>query len=281
MCNYINEICLHITSILDAVTVFLSSAFFHTIIATFAAAFAGAYGAQYISERLRKKDAVLKELRSTNAAIMASFMICNKALSLKKQHVRALKEDYYEDRNNAITHKRGVDVGAIASDVVYESEFDLRTLQKVVLPINTLNKQVFESISANGRALALVITLDGVLEALNTSITERNSCIDKLKQLMLSNNKAAIELYYAFPDADGNVDEIYMNCIDAIYKFTDDLIFFSNLLCDDLNKHGNKVKSILKDDELVVNKPIMANAEEEGLMPDASEYQDWLTMFNV
>ena len=56
--------------VLSSVWLFLNSPFALTLIGTFFAAFAGAYGAHTIIERNKRREEWLRELRITNAAIM-------------------------------------------------------------------------------------------------------------------------------------------------------------------------------------------------------------------
>src|SRR5689334_19372520 len=67
-------------------------------------AFAGAYGAQIITERSKLREELTKEIRNTNAAISISFGICNFLLSMKHQHVKDLKEKYDAQRKDFFAH---------------------------------------------------------------------------------------------------------------------------------------------------------------------------------
>ena len=87
-------------SVLSSVWLFLNSQFALTLIGTFFAAFAGAYGAHTIIERNRRREEWQRELRITNAAIMVSFEICNSFLALKGQHVKGLGFHYNRDKNS-------------------------------------------------------------------------------------------------------------------------------------------------------------------------------------
>ena len=86
--------------IIQTIVDFLNSTFFLTLTGTFIAAFAGAYGAQYIIEKIKKKENLIKEIRNTNAALTTAFSICNTSLSLKKQHVKSLKENFDKQRKD-------------------------------------------------------------------------------------------------------------------------------------------------------------------------------------
>ena len=93
--NWINDtkdkFCDVINQSYDLLSTFIASDIFIVIISTLVAAFAGAYGAQYIVERNRKKEVFLKEIRNTNAAIAVAFTISNSFLSLKQQHIKSIE----------------------------------------------------------------------------------------------------------------------------------------------------------------------------------------------
>ena len=62
--------------------------------AALAGAFAGAMAAQRIGDRSKQRDILLREIRSTNAAIVVSLTICNAGLALKKQFIKDIHETY-------------------------------------------------------------------------------------------------------------------------------------------------------------------------------------------
>lgn len=76
--------------ILQKAAAFLNSNF----TAALAGAFGGALAAQRIGDRSKQRDALLQEIRSTNAAIMVTFTICNTGIVFKKQHVKDIYETY-------------------------------------------------------------------------------------------------------------------------------------------------------------------------------------------
>ena len=72
----------------DYAKIFLGTGFFIALVGAGAGAFGGALGAQIISEKIRRKADFLEEIRSTNAAIVVAFSICNSYLALKDQLVQ-------------------------------------------------------------------------------------------------------------------------------------------------------------------------------------------------
>ena len=65
-----------------------NSAFTTSLVGALAGAYAGAYAAQKIAERSKERAEFQAQIRNTNAAITLSFMVCNAAISLKRQRQR-------------------------------------------------------------------------------------------------------------------------------------------------------------------------------------------------
>jgi len=65
-----------------------------------AGAAAGAYGAQFIAERNERQRRLLREIRSTNAAIIVAFSITNMFYALKRQYVKELKERFEKQKKD-------------------------------------------------------------------------------------------------------------------------------------------------------------------------------------
>src|SRR5688572_11106793 len=98
-------------------------------------AFGGALGAQHIAERARRREDMLRELRLTNAAIMASFSICNSALVVKDQHVQPMFTRFEKDKADLGEFYRRRAAGELPPDTQYEFAADMRAFPALVLPI--------------------------------------------------------------------------------------------------------------------------------------------------
>lgn len=257
---------------------FFNSVFFTAIAGSFAGAFAGAYGAQRIAEKAKYRDQLLKEIRGTNTAIMLAFGICNSLLSIKEQHVKSLKEDFDTQKAALLDHKNKRKLGLISKDQEFYFKKDLQTLSLPPLPVDILLKQVFEKLSLVGRPISLTTTLSQTAHSLSASLEMRNQQIKSYK----ANNGVSTEEYFGFP-LDGQINEIYPSLIKSIYHQTDDGIFFSQLLCQDLIEHGNKIVDLFnknfKKGAPKISKIDFSKAEKLNLMPNANNYADWTSMF--
>lgn len=262
---------------------FSNSAFFTSLIGALAGAFAGAYAAQRIVERKKIRDELTKEIRNTNAAIMLAFNISNSLLTLKKQHVKALKENLDSSRKQLFEHQRKLESGEIQRNVPFDFKADLQSLPLTQHPIDTLRKQVFEQLTVGGRPLSLVASLIQAIEWLNSSIERRNQLIEKFKETRAPENPNFPAIYFGLPMSAGEVNLDYPNTVDGIYSYTDDGIFYSHLLCQDLNEHGKDLatdfKKRFRGKAPRINEADYQIAQDSGLMPSDEDYSDWLKCF--
>jgi hypothetical protein len=261
---------------------FFNSVFFTAIVGAFAASLAGAFAggraAQRAADKTRNKEELLKEIRATNVAVMLAFGICNTLLSAKKQYVKALKETF--DREKASTKaalmKQQAGVGGLVNFLG-----DFRTLPVLDLPVGILRTQVFEKISLQGRPILLVTTLVQAVGALNLCIAKRNELIEGFKTSSLPDAQK-MATYFGFPFG-GQVNQEYSDTIEAIYRQTDDCIFFSSQLCTELSDHGDRLSASFKrrfgKEAIRIHRPDFAKAVGADLMPKQEDYADWMSMF--
>ena len=101
-------------------------------------------------------------------------------------------------------------------------------------------------------------------------------------EIYKAKNGASVEEYFGLPLND-QINEIYPSLINAIYQQTDDGIFFSQLLCQDMIEHGNNILKLFnknfKKGAPTISKTDFSKAEKLGLMPNVDKYADWFTMF--
>lgn len=271
-----------ITSAAAAGWQFLNSNIAIAVIGGFAGAIGGALGAQRIVERSRKREERLKELRYTNAAIMVAHTICNAALALKKQHVQPMREAFLKSRAELDAFKEKRTAKQIAPDIEFRLQMDLRTYPAPILPIETLKHVVFQELSAVGRPLALVAVIEQSLIGLTSAIAKRDQLIQKFASGEFPENRHA-HYYFGLPFPEGHVNQEYPDTAEAIYSYIDDLAFFGYQLCNDLMKHGAKVREALtkKPSKQLpnVSEVDFSGPKKSGLLPPESQYGDWVNAF--
>lgn len=252
------------------------------ILTAFAGAFAGAYGAQRIAERARSKEELIKEIRNTNAGISVAFSIFNSFFGLKKQHVAALKNNFDAQKagfeNAEKQRQKGEGVGE-----VFVFHADLQTLQPLIAPIERMQAIVFEKISVTGRPLNLASILMQTIHSLNDSIEKRNELIQSFRAAYPRAGNEFIRLYFGFADKNGHVDANYPMGIEAIYKQTDDCIYFSKMLAEDLMVHGKSLKRNyeykFRGKTPNIGRVDFTVVKDQGLMPPPENYPDWTDAF--
>ena len=260
---------------------FFNSVFFTSIAGSLAGAFGGAYGANRIVERTKYREQLVKEIRDTNAAISLAHNVCNSLLSLKKQHVKALKENLDKEKARLQTHQEKLQQGHISRDTPFHLLIDLETLPPPALPVGFLHSLVFEKLSLVGRPLTLAPELTQAVHNLSICLEKRNQLIESYKANISSALRA--ELYLGLPQQGGQINNEYPSVVNAIYSYMDDAIFFGQLLCKDLVKHGNHIagqfQKNFKKGIPRVSGADFSMAIKSGLMPNEDDYADWLKMF--
>lgn len=258
---------------------FISSNFALTIIGTFAAAFAGAYGAHHAIERSKVREEDLRELRATNAAIMVSFEITNSFLSIKNQHILKLYNDFIERQDEFDKFLQDRKDRKVSADVEFEIKADFQSINEMSMPDKVLQKLVFEEISPGSRAYTLTNTLIRTIDSFNRMTSQRNKMIDVWRHTPEKYHHDLPAFYFGMPSSEGHVDTSYPDLLGAMYSLTDDCIFFGMKLCSDLTEHGERLLKRMNDSTLNVNKPVFSKAEELGLLPNLENYKDWESMF--
>lgn len=251
--------------------------------AALAGALAGALAAQRIGDRAKQRDALLQEIRSTNAAIMVAFTICNAGLALKNQFIKDIYETYTAKKAALKEFQRRRAAGLEPADHPFEFQADFRTLQMPVVPIDVLRKQVYENISATGRPLALVAALVGAVASLADTIQNRNALIERFRSLGPEDVTHLSAFYFGLPYGPGHVSTEFSDTIESLHSLTDDVIFFSELLGTDLMAHGNHIldqyRNVAKVKKEKISSVNLTGPRNQGLMPDAANYTDWLKGF--
>jgi hypothetical protein len=235
------------------------------------AAFGTLIGAWLVS-RSQAKRRVVDELRAVHIAHALCFSIINRALALKQQQIRPMKERHDEAVAAFQARQRPLELA-----------IDLETISQIKFPEAALEKIIFEKCTIGARALVSVTALSGAIDDLRNSIDFRNSLISEFRE---QRNKMTdldrIQLYVGAPKA-GEVDARFVSNVQALSKQTDDCLFFSRLLAAELVQYGNVLRSRYKlRYRLGVSKlsPIdWTKAQEANLIPDEAEFTNWLASF--
>jgi len=272
-----------LASVWSAVGAWLNTSIASSTVGSLAGAALGALAAFLLADKAKLRDELTKEIRSTNAALSLTFAICNQALALKKQHIKDLVTRYNETRIQAEQANAAGALGNPPAEPI-AIQFNLQSLQPLRLPVAELQSHVFDRISLVGRPLSAAISLAEVAGWLELAISTRNALISKFKA---SGGNAApnfISIYFGFQYGGGHVDEEYSGTMEMLERYTDDIIFFSELLGQDLTAHGEVLLKRYKRYRLGkvamrITHLDFSPARAEGLMPSELDYGDWLKAF--
>jgi hypothetical protein len=261
-----------------------NSAFTTSLVGALAGAYAGAYAARRIAEHSKERAEFQAQIRNTNAAITLSFMVCNAAISLKQQQTKGICESYFKKKTELEGFLQIRKAGESSHDVPFEFQADLRSFPFPAVPIDALRSLVYEKLTVSARPLSLVATLTGALSSLAETIENRNGLIASFRQLPPQARDAALPaLYFGLPYGIGHVSTEYLDTMTGLKNLTDDVVFFSRLLCEDLAAHGNKVldkfKSQFKGVIEQVNAIELSPEKTAGLIPPSEKYSEWLAGF--
>lgn len=250
----------------------LNSEFVKSLVGALAGAFAGAYAAQRIAERSKVREELLKEVRNANAATTITFGITDALIAIKKQQVKPLFDAFNAGKEAVQKFQKSRTPG---DPRTFEFKVDLQTFQMPKLSIEQLRQIAFERISAPTRAVMLIGVLDRTLDGLDGFIAMRNALIEEFK----ASSPLHPAVYYGLETSTG-ADQRYASALTAISTYTDDCIYFSKLLGDDLTTYGRGLKAKLPK-QLRASAPTIVSADfskAQDVLPLAANYQDWETM---
>lgn len=248
-----------------------------------AGAFAGAVAAQRIAEKGKFREELVKEFHNTNAVISLTAAAASLAMALKKQHVKALKDSYDDDLKRFEEHKEKIRGRQIAPDTPFEMSPNMLYLQGISPPITTIQDIVLSRLSAVGRTISAVTALANSVENLNRALSKRNELLNAFKSKQLPEGASFHHMYFGLPYGTRQTNQEYGGSVEAIYLYTDDIIFFSIKLCEDLRDHGEilkkRYKSRLRGSPPRISTVDFETPRKNGLVPKDEDYEPWLSGF--
>jgi len=253
------------------------------ILGTLLTAVFGAIVGSWVASRRETKRTVIAELNTISAARALCVSICNKFVNLKDQHILPLHRDYHMDRELVIATLDAAKSGLTVNPI--EVPYSLQTLTPIWLPVNTLERLVFEKISIRGRGLVAAVEVISCIDTLEKSINYRNELIAEFKKEPMSDRQKMERYFGLLVPGIEIVDERFASIVPALYNQIDDCIFFSLILADDLFEHGTSLrKRFAWRYRLPVPKLVRDDwtpAETRGLIPNRNRYANWLQAFRT
>ena len=263
----------------DVLGAILCSPFVLSLLGAAAGACVGAIVATRLVAARQRREELAAEIRSTNVATMVALSICHKVLSLKRMHVLPLATKFNADMAAWNEFQRQRRTGERQGNVPPPIAIDVRTVPSLTFPIVTLQRLLFDKISMFGRALALMTTLSETAGWLTNANAKRNELIDQIRRL--PNATGVAQLYFGAPSSTGVASQDYPEAIAAVSSHTDELIFFSATLANDLAAHALQlraewVREFGRKHVPDVTAVDFTAARQNGLMPDDAKFAEWL-----
>lgn len=241
-----------------------------SIIAFVTGAIGTAFGA-WLTSRAAAKRRVIDELKAIRAAYALCQTITNKALAVKRQHIKPTKERYDQAQIAFVAHQWNPQ-GPLSL------QLDLNTLSQLSFPGDRLLAILFEKSSVNMKALTLAVQTQSSTEDFRASINVRNDLIDEFKKNTPPTPMAKFQFYFGLP-GQGMIDLRFRNNIEALTQQVDDCIMFSLMLGEELVKAENAFQRRYRFRfRLGFRKMIPADwgvAYAAGLIPARLQYADW------
>jgi hypothetical protein len=267
----------------ELLKVFSESSLMTSAVGSLAGAWGGAYAIQRITERAKRRDMLLDELRTCCHAIDMAHGVGSTYLNLKKQHVRELRESYDELRHTIWDFHEQKEAGTLLPGMKLHVGIDFQFINQVQTRASYVETLVLEKISAPVRVRSAAVSLARCTEQLNVSIQQRN---DLIPQLAASEESERIGRVFGLPIAQGR-DNTYADYVDSIYQYTNDSIYFARVVVDDLTTYGKRVREAyqkqlprkLRQDVMTVPRVVWTDPEYEGLIPPAENYASWYSGF--
>jgi hypothetical protein len=245
---------------------------FVPLISSLVGAGVGAFTAQWIAARNKSHDDLLREIRSANSACAMAYSITDSFITVKKDIVKPLADTFAQQRSNAEIARKNFIPGVSGPIGV---SMDLQTFNMLRTPISHLQDIVFKNISAPVRAVNVVAVLDRTILEIETFHKERNGLCDEFRERGVNPDQ-----YFGFA-TDKGADQRYSSVLHNLTQYTDDAIYFSRLLGDDLRTYANGLKALLPYKQKA-RAPVITSADfskEAAMLPDPAKYKDYETMF--
>lgn len=242
----------------------------------------GAWAAQNLGARIREREERLKTVRAGNAATMLAYVITDSLLGFKHQLVKPSVDQYFNERRRIIAEteaSKNRPPGSFMGPAIIEANAEMNAFSLLATPVKELQDIVLKQVSPQMRPVWMMGALSGALVSLEQITAERNELISDFRKAS-AEGKNIIEAFYGLKSQAG-ADERYAHMMEHLRDRTDDAIYFSKLIGDDLLRYANALRSTLPEAARPFA-PVIVSADfsrRADIMPDATKYKDYDKMF--
>lgn len=251
------------------------------ITALFGAAL-GAWAAQSLAAKIREREERLKAVRAANAAVMLAYTITDSMLGFKHQLVKPTVDQYLADRRRVIADREASErrpPGSYPAAVIIEVNTDMQAFSPLLTPVRELQEIVFKQISPPMRPFWVMGILSATLVTLEQVVTQRNQLIETFRKTS-SEGKDITNDFFGLKTPKG-ADERYAHIVEHLRDKTDDAIFFSKILGDDLLRYTTALRRTLPD-AVKPFSPVITGvnfSRRADIMPASAKYTDYDQMY--
>lgn len=227
----------------------------------------------WIASRSQTKRTIVSELHALRSAHALAFSVANKALSLKKQHVRPLEEAF----KAALAAHAAFTINPRGGLAI---QIDLRTLSQVKFPDQSLEKTVLERCFLGSEAVATLVAALDATDDLRTSINYRNALVNEFRKDPPNGHQERVERYLGVQAASER-DERFRDNVLALLAQTNDCIFFSMRLGEHIRKSENRLRRRNGWKYWLPGRKLMPVrwTKADGFIPPEDDYRNWISGF--
>ncbi|WP_282347973.1 hypothetical protein [Pseudomonas sp. PS01301] len=248
-----------------------NSSFFTTVFGALAGAFAGAWAAQRIATRSKLREELIKEIRSTNSALLLGQVIFNVAVTTKIEWSRTLQENFDEELE--IFKKHGDDFVKHLS-----RPLNLETIKCAPMPIDQLSHLVLTEISSSTAAMRAFVQLQISTHSYAHAHGQRNALIKRFQDGDFQKPLRFEDMYFGETYKKITNTE-YKDSLRSINKFNDDTIFYCLKMCESLYDHAAELKKRYKEitnAKITIQKLIVSPDLDPDVIPKDELYAGFL-----
>lgn len=255
----------------------MESVFSSSFVSSIAGAAFGALAA-YVIARVSeiRKDRLISYRMSSNAVVLATTC-ANMAMSLKSQHVQPISRELTASQEAVETiHANTITLG---SELKGSIPANLSSLTPLVTPIEALKNFVYTMNLSDPYAVAAVAQLEQSILELNAAIAMREALIMEHRQSGPMSRFKDLCWLLGLVQEDGTVDERYPSSVQAMLQYTNDVIFYSVYLAEQMTTHSQLLHRNIRKLRMRVPSPHAVDfsmARCRALIPEHLEYESWL-----
>lgn len=258
-----------------AITTHDAGEFVKLFVGPLAGAFFGAVTAQGLARRNTDNQRKREEYRAINTGIVAVSSIVNVYASLKRQHVKPMRDAY------EATHARLEAHLVQANDEPFKLDPGMDSLRPVRSLENIVERTVAERAGVPAAVLAIYAMMIQAQANVAGGLEDRNALIKEFHAMPADQRERLAEIYLGVVDDNGDADTRFADCIEIVSVSTDDVLAFSFVLTKLLVRFAGELRAKGKKDWPAPPQPNFQQMVDTGLIPDLATHEQSLKNLGV